>query len=190
MLLDEQPSSKRGSASELQPKSADFSAFSTKKPARVSAILDIVLPIFGVMVIGYGAARLGYFGEHACGVLTRFVFNFSIPAMLFRSLAATALPPALPWETLLSYYLSAFACMAVGMAAGRLIQGRSLDGQTIVGLNAGFGNAVLIGLPLALSALGDAATLPLFLIIAFHSTILVSLGTLLIEIDAIATFDT
>lgn len=147
------------------------------------AILDIVLPVFGVMVIGYGAARLGYFGQHACRVLTKFVFNFAIPAMLFRSLAATALPPTLPWGTLLSYYLSAFACMAVGMAAGRLIQGRPLDGQTVVGLNAGFGNAVLIGLPLALAALGDAAALPLFLIIAFHSTILISLGTLLIEIS-------
>jgi predicted permease len=149
----------------------------------VSAILDIVLPVFGVMVIGYGAARLGYFGEHACRVLTQFVINFAIPALLFRSLAMTDLPPALPWGHLLSYYLSVLGCMALGMAAGRLIRGRALDGQTIVGLNAGFGNAVLIGVPLALTALGDRATLPLFLIIAFHSALLTSLGTLLIEVD-------
>ena len=124
----------------------------------MSAILDIVLPIFGVMVIGYGAARLGYFGEHAYQVLTRFIFNSTIPTRLRSS-------------------------MAIGMAAGRLLQRRPLDGQTVVGLNAGFRNAVLIGLPLALAALGEAATLPIFLIIAFHSTILISLGTLLIEIS-------
>ncbi len=135
------------------------------------------------MVIGYGAARLGFFGEQSCRVLTKFVFNFAIPAMLFRSLATTDLPPALPWGHLLSYYLSALICMALGMAGGRVIRGRKLDGQTIVGLNAGFGNAVLIGVPLVLTAFGDKATLPLFLIIAFHSVLLTSVGTLLIEIS-------
>jgi len=72
----------------------------------VNVILDIVLPVFGVMVIGYGAARLGFFSEQTCRVLTRFVFNFAIPALLFRSLATTDLPPVLPWGHLLSYYLS------------------------------------------------------------------------------------
>jgi malonate transporter len=149
----------------------------------VNVILDIVLPVFGVMVIGYGAAWLGFFGEQSHRVLTRFVFNFAIPALLFRSLATTDLPPVLPWGHLLSYYLSVLVCMALGMAAGRLIRGRKLDGQTIVGLNAGFGNAVLVGVPLVLTAFGDKATLPLFLIIAFHSVLLTSAGTLLIEIS-------
>lgn len=149
----------------------------------MSVILEIVLPVFGIMLIGYATARAGYFGESYCRAMTFFMFNFAIPALLFRKLAITALPATLPWGTILSFYLAALTCMGLGMIAGRSIGGRRLDGQAIVGLNAGFGNAVLVGMPLALAAFGDSAALPLFLIIAFHSTVLNTAGTLLIEIS-------
>jgi malonate transporter and related proteins len=149
----------------------------------VSATLDIVLPVFAVMLIGYGAGRAGVFGESFCRAMTSFMFNFAIPALLFRKLATTSLPATLPWGTILAFYLAVFCCMGLGMVAGRAIGGRRLDGMAIVGLNAGFGNGVLIGMPLALAAYGDAAALPLFLIIAFHSSALNLAGMLPIELS-------
>lgn len=148
----------------------------------MQVILDIILPVFGVMLIGYGAARLGFFSETACAGLTTFVFNFAIPVMLFQSLATTELPPVLPWGHLLSFYLGAAVVAVLGMAVGRVVRKRALDGQGIVGLTAGYGNTVLIGVPLVLTAFGDAATLPLFLIIAFHSAVLITSGTVIVEL--------
>ena len=148
----------------------------------MDVIIDIILPVFGVMLIGYGAAKLGVFGAEACAGLTRFVFDFAIPVMLFRSLATTTLPPELPWGHLLSFYLAAVAAGALGMLAGRVIGKRGLDGQGIVGLATGYGNTVLIGVPLILTAFGEDATLPLFLIIAFHSAVMITGGTVIVEV--------
>jgi len=148
----------------------------------LQVILDIILPVFGVMLIGYGAARLGFFGKTASEGLSAFVFNFAIPVLLFRSLATTELPPVLPWGHLLSFYLGAAIVTVFGMAVGRIVRNRPLDGQGIVGLTAGYGNTVMIGVPLVLTAFGDAATLPLFLVIAFHSAVLITSGTIIVEI--------
>lgn len=148
----------------------------------MQVILDIILPVFGVMLIGYGAARLGFFGKSASDGLSAFVFNFAIPVLLFRSLATTELPPVLPWGHLLSFYLGAAIVAILGMAVGRIVRNRPFDGQGIVGLTAGYGNTVMIGVPLVLTAFGDAATLPLFLIIAFHSAVLITSGTIIVEL--------
>lgn len=75
----------------------------------MAVILEIILPIFGLMRMGVAAARLSLFTVAACEGLTRFVFNVAVPAMLFRVLAHASLPSNFPWAHLLSYYGAALA---------------------------------------------------------------------------------
>ena len=49
--------------------------------------------------------------------------------------------------------------------------------------------AMLLGIPLVLTSLGDAASLPLFLRLAFHSTVLFTAITVLIEVGRLADAD-
>lgn len=150
----------------------------------MSVILEIIFPIFGLMLLGFGAARLGLFTIAACEALTRFVFNFALPVMLFRVLAQATLPAQIPWDHLLCYYGAALVTMVCGMAAGRTIGRRGFAGQSIVGLASGFANTVLIGIPLVQTTFGDAALLPALLIVAFHSVILITGGTVLLELSS------
>ena len=39
-------------------------------------VLDIILPIFGLLMIGYMSARIGWFNQSSVRGLTRFVFDF------------------------------------------------------------------------------------------------------------------
>lgn len=148
----------------------------------MAAVLEVVLPVFGVMLLGYGAARGGYFDEEAQRGLTHFVFNFAIPILLFRTLARASLPAEPPWALLLSYYLGTMLIFMMGMLGTRLLGHCSLQLQAMLGFGACFSNTVQIGMPLILSALGEPAALPLFLLIAFHGLLLISLLTVIMEL--------
>ncbi len=158
----------------------DLTSFNQRSLA-MSIILEIILPVFGLVVLGFAAARLNWFDESAIRGLSLFAFNFAIPVMLFRTLARTVLPETIEWGFLLSYYLGAFIVFGLGMASAGLLFRRPLDGQGAAGFTASYANTVLLGIPLVLTTFGDAAALPLFLLVAFHTLLLLPAGTAVIE---------
>lgn len=144
-------------------------------------VIDVILPVFGVIAVGFAAAKLGWFDRSATRGLSLFVFNFSVPLLLLRSLAATPLPSEIQWGFLISYYAGAFIVFGLNMVIAGRGFGRRLDEQAIFGLSAAFSNTVLLGIPLVLTTYGDEASLPLFLIIAVHGLIMFPTVTLIIE---------
>lgn len=116
-----------------------------------------------------------------CG-LSLFAFSSAIPPLLFRSMAHTDLPDVMPQSFLASYYLGAFAVFGLGMLVGWLFS-RRLDEQGILGLGAAFSNTVPLGIPLVLTTFDDTAALPLFLLISFHSLLLLPTMTTVIEVS-------
>ena len=144
-------------------------------------IFGIILPVFGTLGLGYAAARFGAFDEAANRGLSLFVFNFALPLMLFRAIAQAELPDAMPWGYLLSYYIGAFGVYALAMAGGRVLFGRRLDEQAVLGLGGGFSNTGMLGIPLVMTAYGPDAALPLFVMIACHSLLMLPPTTALIE---------
>ena len=47
----------------------------------MAVTLEVVAPIFGIMLLGFAAAKLRFFEETAVRGLVLFVFNFAIPAL-------------------------------------------------------------------------------------------------------------
>jgi len=148
----------------------------------MEAVVGIVLPVFGLVALGYGASWTGWFTEQANDGLTRYVFAFAIPVLLFRTLATTALPDDLPLGFLAAYYLGLLTVFAGGLIAARMLFRQDLGGQTISGTAAGYGNTVLLGIPIVLAAFGEAGAVPLFLVIAIHSPLMFPIITILLEI--------
>lgn len=144
-------------------------------------IIGIIVPVFGIVGIGYGAARLGWFKPEATRGLSTFVFDFAIPAMLFRTMATTALPAQVEWGYLISYFGGGYGAWAIGSLLSYLVFRRRGGEPAIAGMTGGFSNTVMLGVPLVLTAFGDRATLPLFLIIACHSWQLLSVVTVQAE---------
>lgn len=133
------------------------------------------------MAFGYAATFTRVFGRDAANALASFVFYFAIPVMMFRNMATTALPEAIAWGYLLSYFIGVALVFGIGMTAARLGFGGSFERQAIIGFGSAFGNSVLLGIPLVLTAFGEQASLPLFLLLAFHSTVLFTAITVIIE---------
>ncbi len=150
----------------------------------MSAFVDIVLPVFALLGIGYGAAKLGYFDPAATRALSRFVFQFALPVMLFASLAAQGRPADFAPSYLVAFFAGVVVSATAGAVLARRLGRKGWRDRVVAGFSAGYGNVILLGIPLVLQALGDAASLPLFVLVSFHGPVLMTLVTVLLERDA------
>jgi predicted permease len=133
------------------------------------------------MAAGYAATFTRVFGRDAANALAAFVFYFAIPVMMFRNMATTELPETIAWGYLGSYFLGVAVVFGIGMTTARFAFGGSFERQAIIGFGSAFGNSVLLGIPLVLTSFGEQASLPLFLLLAFHSTVLFTAITVILE---------
>ena len=147
----------------------------------MAILLDIVIPVFGLVLIGFLGARAGVMDDDAVRGLSKFVFTFAIPVLLFRTMADAALPEAVEWGFLLSYFGGALTAFALAMTMSGIVLRRSLDSQGVLGFGAAYSNAVLLGVPLVMTTFGQAAALPLFLLLTVHSPLLMTLLTCILE---------
>lgn len=145
-------------------------------------ILNIILPVFGLVMCGYFIAKIGWFKEDAAEGLARFVFDIGIPVLLFRTFSTADLPDNPPWDLLGSYYIPLLAVFFGTMFVAGKFFGRDLVGQSIFALTCSFGNLVLLATPLVLTAFGDQGAIPLFILISVHGLTLLTLSTLFLEI--------
>ena len=144
-------------------------------------VVEIILPIFGLLMVGYVTASVGWFDQVAIRGLTRFVFDFAVPMLLLRTMSTATLPDVIPWDYLASYYLGTFIILLSGLGITRLLWQRPFSQQVINAFSSSFSNTVLLGIPIILLTFGDRAVLPLFIIIGTHGIIMVPLFTIMLE---------
>lgn len=145
------------------------------------AIIDIVLPVFALIAIGAVAARTGYLSDGVGDAVSRFAFFLALPALLFRTVAGSQLPEAIPWGYWLSYYGAvAIVWLATHLVARRLFNAEPRE-AVIAGLGAIQANTVLVGIPLILKAYGDTAAAPIALLLAINLPLTMAIATLLFE---------
>lgn len=144
-------------------------------------IFGIVAPVFGVVAVGFAAAKAGAFAPGFVRGLSRFTFSFAVPALLFEKMATSTFPETLDGRLLLVYYGALLSVWALGMGLGARLFKRQRTANAIMGMGATYGNLVMIGLPLSFRAFGDPATLPALMILAVHSAIQFTLVVVLLE---------
>lgn len=145
-------------------------------------IIDNVLPVFGLIAIGYACVRAGLLRLDIGDGLGEFVFTVAIPVLVFRTLAYADFDGASPWG-LWAAYFSALAL--VGVAGGVLAMagfGRDLRAGIVAAFSCGFSNMVLIGIPLVERTLGDAGTVALLVILSVHLPVAMTATAILIAI--------
>jgi hypothetical protein len=144
-------------------------------------LFAIVLPVFGLIGIGYLARLTGLVSERTGEGLSEFVFTLSLPCLIFRTLVRAEIPDVQPW----GYWISYFSGVAVVWLLASVIGGRFFGVKGVSGVVAGFAagqaNTVFVGVPMILKAYGDAGAVPLFLLIAVHLPVTMTLATILAE---------
>lgn len=144
-------------------------------------IIDIVLPIFALMAVGYHAGRAHVLTNTMVQGLSRFVTHYALPALLFTSVYRAELPDRVEWGFLLSFYLSAVAVFLMGLVGWLAVTRRPPELAT-AGLAGCYANIGAIGVPLILGAYGTAGAVPVMLLLTLQSPFLITIATVLAEI--------
>ncbi len=147
----------------------------------MSALIEVILPVFLLIGFGYAAARSGLFPDDAVDGLMRFAQNFALPCLLFRSIALLDLSAAYDAGLLLSFYVGAFAAFCAGFLGARLVFRRPLPDAIAIGFACCFSNTLLLGIPITERAYGPEALAGNLAIISIHAPLLYTFGIGLME---------
>jgi hypothetical protein len=143
-------------------------------------IVAIVLPVFGLIALGYAAAWSEVLRRETGEALSDFVFIIAIPVLVFRTLATAAFEGASPWGLWIAYF-AVFALMwVIGKETIRRLFGRDARAGVVAGISTAYGNTVLVGIPLALAAYGNSGAVAMALIIAIHLPVMMTASAILI----------
>ncbi len=137
------------------------------------------LPFFGLILLGFGAGRSGFFPPEATAYLTKFVFYFALSAMLFGFAANLSLADLLDWRAAAAYLWACAALYALVMAIATL-RGNRLDTAVIEAHCAVIGNTGFLGVPLLVVLLGPASVPTVLLVLTIDMIVFSSLFTMLI----------
>lgn len=138
---------------------ASFRSWRAEGSRFVVVVLSVALPVFGLILLGAVAGRIGFLGSHATGVLNLFVVYLALPAVLIQSMARIR-PSALTSPgLLLAFGLGILIPFAASMIWSRR-EGADLSDSAIQALSATFCNTGYMGIPLCLTAFGEESAVP------------------------------
>lgn len=147
----------------------------------MSAILNIIAPVFALILVGYGVAKTPIWPAAATGHFNRFVFYVALPTLLFGKLGGGHAFDGVEPLIAAAYFGGCLIAMALTMAVSTLLFRIPGDERALLGMGASFSNTVLLGLPLIVLTFGDRAVAPLTAIIAFNAMLLLPVTSVLIE---------
>lgn len=147
----------------------------------MSSIINVVLPIFGLMLLGYVCRRTRRLGDTASSELNRFVVWLALPALLFK-VTATATWQQIWQPGFVASVAAGCVLVFVLTVAYRMRQRRRLADASIDGLSAAYANTGFLGIPLCMLVLGDDGLLPAVVATLIVACALFAIGIVLVEI--------
>ena len=146
-------------------------------------VVDVIAPVFVIVLIGYMAVKLKAFPASGIGALISFTNNFAAPMLLFRAMLTLDFSTALDPKIIGPFYFAAFSGFVLGIFLARTVFSYRPGEAVSVGFSALFTNTVLLGIPIVQRAYGVEALPIVFLIIGFHAPSLMTVGMITMELS-------
>jgi len=143
-------------------------------------VVEIVLPVFALIFVGWLIVRLRLLDAPGLRGLSNYTFYVAFSALLFRAMRGVQLQ-TLDASILLAYFGGVAIVWSIAMLLARFVFRLSFAEQAMMALGGTFSNGVGLGIPLILATWGHDGLVPLLMVIAVHSGILLSLAAVLTE---------
>ncbi|TGN86656.1 AEC family transporter [Bradyrhizobium yuanmingense] len=145
------------------------------------ATLLIVAPVFALIAAGYAAVLFRFVSEGAHKGISEFAFSIAIPALLFRTIVVSEFPDVSPYRMWGAYYGALALTWIAALLISALLRKQREDG-VVFAIGSVYGNIVMLGIPLVISALGTEAAGPMALILSVNTPLLWLCGILQMEL--------
>jgi malonate transporter len=149
----------------------------------VTAIVNVVLPVFAIMLAGYMSGRFRLLGDASSEALNRFVYYGALPALFFVSLSNVGSGEALNWSFVAAFGGGLLITFVLAVAGALLVFRNRLAALGLHGLSAIFSNTGYMGIPLLVTAFGDAGRLPAIIATVIMGAVVMPVGIVIIELD-------
>jgi malonate transporter len=144
-------------------------------------LLTITAPLFLLVLLGYLLTGWAGWPKAASDALTRLVFSVAVPARVFRLMSDFSDLPHTDARLLIAYFGSCLIVFLLGRITGRFLFRMDGVSQSVFAMGGIFSNNVLLGVPLAKLALGDASIPAVSLVLVFNTLVLWMLVTVSVE---------
>ncbi|MFK0165476.1 AEC family transporter [Rhizobium sp. NPDC090279] len=134
-------------------------------------IVGLLLPFFGLILIGYVAARITKQPVEALGWLNTFIIYAALPALLFKLVSQTPIEQLTRIDFIATDIAATYSVFLLLFLIGRFLRRNSLADSTIQAFSGAYGNIGYMGPGLALLALGERAAVPVALIVCFENAL-------------------
>lgn len=145
----------------------------------MNPVISVALPVFAVIAAGFFAGRTKMLSAADSDVLNKFVFRFTMPAALFGLTAGASPPDEKDLAVALSYGAGALTALTVGYFLSQPLFNLSKQEAGAHALTSTLGNAVFLGLPIALTIEGWAK--PFVSAMLIEGTVIIAILTALIS---------
>ncbi|MDQ0315227.1 AEC family transporter [Amorphus orientalis] len=144
-------------------------------------LIGVILPVFGLIGIGYLVARFGLVSDAVGDALAEFVFKVCLPLLLFRTLATLGWPETSPWPIWLTYFAGVAIIWTIAAITIRRVFGRDARSSVVAGMAAGYSNLVLLGIAVIDQAFGEAGLVDILVLVSVHLPIMLVASEILTE---------
>ncbi|MEF0942325.1 AEC family transporter [Rhizobium sp. BR 362] len=134
-------------------------------------IVGLLLPFFGLIAIGYIAARMTKQPAEALGWLNTFIIYAALPALFFKLVSKTPIEQLTRVDFIVTDIAATYLIFLLLFLIGRFLRRNSLADSTVQAFAGAYGNIGYMGPGLALLALGERAAVPVALIVCFENAL-------------------
>ncbi|MEJ0072172.1 MAG: AEC family transporter [Pseudomonadota bacterium] len=145
-------------------------------------LLNVTLPVFGIILAGYVVGRLRLLGAHGSEVLNGFAFYVALPALLVVAMTRVPVADVLNGPFIAAYLGGTGLTYLIAVLVGRGLFPQPPVQRTMMGLTAVFANTGYMGVPLFLAAFGGDRALPAIIGMVLMATVTMSAGIVLVEL--------
>lgn len=148
----------------------------------MASVLNIILPVFALILSGFACRRLGLLGPNAATEINRMVVWLCLPALLFEAMATVV------WEQIWQPgFIATYGLSTIGLfcltLVWRLRRSGNLADASVLGLSASYANAGYMGIPLCLLVFGEAGMEPALIACLIVVCFLFSISVVCIEVS-------
>lgn len=142
----------------------------------------VSLPLFLTIGAGWLCAKVKLLGSEVGAALAKFSFTVTIPCMLFQSMRRIGELPPPDWKIGIAFFGACFIVCIAAWTIGRKSFAMAGDESTVFSMGAIFSNNVQLGVPLAISLLGEDCIPAISLLISINVFVLWLVATIAVEV--------
>lgn len=148
----------------------------------MNVVLEVALPVFGLILVGYLAGKGKILGQASSFALNQFVYWFALPAVLFLSMARRPLAEVFNLPFIGAFLGAMLITYALGWLIGMAFRREPQTVHSMQALTACFSNTGYMGIPLFIAAFGPDRLLPALIATVIMSAVMVGIAVIAMEL--------